>query len=239
MPNWVINKLRVEGDPVQVNKLTEHISDGKRCIDFEKIIPMPPSLRIEDSTNSDTGYAIVYYQETGNGRYLEDILARNWTKRLGIYTFEDLINYYIEKDDYDKILEVGKLIYENVVNFGYRSWYGWAIDNWGTKWNASETYVEDGEISFETAWSTPYPVIKKLSEIFPDLTLKLRFADESIGDNCGEYHLKNGEVIFESIYDEVEACILWGYDPAEMFPHIKRDNAINEILENDNTNSSL
>lgn len=239
MPNWVINKLRVEGNPQEVEKLFNHISDDGRSIDFEKIIPMPPSLRIDASTNSDAGYAIVFYQETGDSKYLDEIISRSWTSNYGIQTIEDLIDFYKKKEDYDKILEDGRICYENKVNYGYKNWYNWSIDNWGTKWDASETYVEDGEISFETAWSTPYPVIKKLSEIFPDLTLKLRFADESIGDNCGEYHLKNGEVIFESIYDEVEACILWGYDPSEMFPHIKRDIAINEILENDNTNSSL
>jgi hypothetical protein len=70
--------------------------------------------------------------------------------------------------------------------------------------------------------------------------IKLRFADESIGSNCGEYHLKNGEVIYQTEYDEVEACELWGYDPAEMFDYIRRDNTIEEILNtDDNDNSSL
>jgi hypothetical protein len=239
MPNWVINKLRVEGNTQEVEKLFNHISDDGRCIDFEKIIPMPPSLRIDASTNSDLGYAIVFYQETGDAKYLEEILLRNWTTGYGIQTVEDLINYFSKKEDYDKILEIGRICYENEVNYGYKNWYNWTIDNWGTKWGASETYIDGGEISFETAWSTPFPLIKKLSEMFPDLTLKIRFADECIGQNCGEYHLKGGQVIYDWEYDEVEACVLWGYDPAEMFSHVKRDNKIDEILDNDNTNSSL
>jgi hypothetical protein len=239
MPNWVINRLSIEGNHQEVEKVYSHISDGGRVIDFEKIIPMPPSLRIESSTNSDIGFAIVLYQETGDSKYLEEILSRNWTANYGIHTIEDLIDYFSKKEDYDKILEIGKITYENKINYGYKNWYNWAIDNWGTKWGASESYIENGEIVFETAWSTPLPVIKRLSELFPDLTLKVRFADECVGDNCGEYHLKGGQVIYDWEIDEVEACILWGYDPAELFSYVKRDNIIDEILDNDNTNSSL
>ena len=36
-----------------------------------------------------------------------------------------------------------------------------------------------------TAWSAPIPVIKKLSEMYPNIELTLEFADEDLGQNCG------------------------------------------------------
>lgn len=52
------------------------------------------------------------------------------------------------------------------------------------------------EIIFDTAWSTPEPVISALSRRFPSLVIKVRFADEDIGSNCGEYHYQNDQRIF-------------------------------------------
>ena len=57
------------------------------------------------------------------------------------------------------------------------NWYNWRVANWGTKWNADIQYEtldqwENGEIfiEFNTAWDTPMPIIKKLSEQNPKLT---------------------------------------------------------------------
>ena len=44
--------------------------------------------------------------------------------------------------------------------YGYSDWYGWACDNWGTKWDISEFYGVDREgdtitFAFSSAWSPP------------------------------------------------------------------------------------
>ena len=49
---------------------------------------------------------------------------------------------------------------EMIKKYGYSDWYGWACDNWGTKWDISEFYGvdrQDGMISFafSSAWSPP------------------------------------------------------------------------------------
>ena len=66
------------------------------------------------------------------------------------------------------------------------NWYNWRVANWGTKWNADVQYDtfdqwENGEvfIEFNTAWDTPMPIIKKLSEQNPKLTFSLRVHEES------------------------------------------------------------
>lgn len=75
---------------------------------------------------------------------------------------------------------------------GIPNWYNWNIDNWGTKWNAYKIASDDDYIQFNTAWSTPEPVIKALSEKFPDVEIRVEYADEDLGYNCGTYIYLNG-----------------------------------------------
>ncbi|MCG7948018.1 MAG: hypothetical protein N0C84_16885 [Candidatus Thiodiazotropha taylori] len=48
-------------------------------------------------------------------------------------------------------------------DFGQHTWLEWNRANWGTKWNAYECKAEvsngKAELSFDTAWSVPYPFI--------------------------------------------------------------------------------
>ncbi len=94
-------------------------------------------------------------------------------------------------------------------------WYDWNIKNWGTKWNAYDIMIEDDCIEFKTAWSTPALVIKALSLKIPDAEIRVEYADEDIGMNCGSYLCKNGEIISSAEGDEKFACDLWGYDHDE------------------------
>ncbi len=68
---------------------------------------------------------------------------------------------------------------------------------WGTKWNACEQWhdVEQGKARFDTAWSAPESVLAALSKRFPNEEIHVRYADEDMGRNCGEYTMKNGEFL--------------------------------------------
>jgi hypothetical protein len=236
MPNWIINKLSFEGDEKRVKELMNQISTFEELIDFQKIIPRPKSLDIPSGASTDLGYDLVLHLENGNSTNLKKRYShsKNIDKHFDIW-----VDNLLKDEEIESTLEAGRIALENEKLYGHRDWYSWSIENWGTKWNTSRTYLSKDEIVFETAWSNPYPVIFQLSQNFPDLLIKLRFADESIGDNCGEYHFKNSEIVYQTEYDEVEACVLWGYDPVEMFDYMKRDKNINEILEDDNTDSGL
>ena len=81
---------------------------------------------------------------------------------------------------------------------GIICWRGWSINNWGTKWNAYDTKVEELEgstatLRFDTAWSHPYPVLEALSVKFPHHQMEVAYADEDLGYNLGKYAIKNGE----------------------------------------------
>ena len=87
----------------------------------------------------------------------------------------------------------------NIAECGYANWYDWRCQHWDTKWNANETFFNDNQIEFETAWSTPVSIMVELSDKFPEAEFIIKYADEDIGSNCGEYHVKAGEIIHESI----------------------------------------
>ena len=70
-------------------------------------------------------------------------------------------------------------------------WYHWCTDNWGTKWEADITgfEVQDYdtlEIEFQTAWSPPEGVVRKLREKFPELSFQC-FYDEPGAEIAGYY----------------------------------------------------
>lgn len=86
---------------------------------------------------------------------------------------------------------------------GRVSWYYWNRANWGTKWNAyGIERNSDTELKFETAWSHPFPVVRALSVKFPAAELHVRYADEDIGSNLGEYWIRDGVILRSTDFGE-------------------------------------
>ena len=66
------------------------------------------------------------------------------------------------------------------------NWYKWHIDHWGTKWDAYDCYTKIGKtyilFVFNTAWTVPIPIIKRLRILgYP---IDVKYADEDYGVNC-------------------------------------------------------
>lgn len=78
------------------------------------------------------------------------------------------------------------------------TWYGWNIDNWGTKWNAynqPHPLTTSDTIYFDTAWNGVPNLMRKLSLIFKDVTFHYAWADEDTGCNVGKVSLQDGSVL--------------------------------------------
>lgn len=82
-------------------------------------------------------------------------------------------------------------------------WYTWHNEFWGTKWNAYDSYsmVNKSSITFvfSTAWSMPYPVIKRLKILGYDFDI--RWADEDWGSNCGKISYKASEQDWQEAWE--------------------------------------
>lgn len=222
MPNHVTNIIEIKGNPDRVKALFEAVKNdeyGLGSIDFNKLIPMPPELDIEESSQTDRG--LKAYKE-----FIE------------VYTFNgkkddfDLLNipqkaeqaFLRVRPDIDRTAwNLGRQAFQNEQKYGAATWYKWRTRNWGTKWNA---YGYEGGVQFDgkslrflTAWAPPQPIVAKLAEMYPDLDFTHQFASEDIGMNCGEDGYHNGRLCDEYYPTGQEAIDyandLWGYDGME------------------------
>lgn len=93
--------------------------------------------------------------------------------------------------------EFDKRMKRNLQLYGATDWYDWSVQNWGTKWNACYTEIEQIEedymyIRFLTAWSPPLDWFYKVIPMYPELEFDLIFDIEG-DDNCGILMGRNGD----------------------------------------------
>jgi len=82
----------------------------------------------------------------------------------------------------------------NLKKYGYKNWYDWCVNNWGTKWNAGGDndamqvdFDEDvgnqgiALFQFDTAWAPPLGVLEKLMETHPELSIECRYHEPGVG----------------------------------------------------------
>jgi Ferredoxin-like domain in Api92-like protein len=187
MPNHVTNKN------VSTQDLTPFISDNK--FDFAKIIPMPSNLiglgdvpcHVEDLAKIAAGQPI-------------DVPCKVTLSSISDKDFELYIRYL-----------------RNFRKAGTISNLDWQIEFWGTKWNAYDlNQTSETEISFNTAWSAPHPVIEALAKRTGALTHW--WADENIGRNVGKRIYLDDGTFTETLLDETregyELAFLLGADPS-------------------------
>ena len=76
------------------------------------------------------------------------------------------------------------------------NWYEWRLANWDTKWDSSETILNERDNSliytFDTAWSPPMNVYVELSKQYPGATLMVSY-DEPGMSFYGMHIIRNGE----------------------------------------------
>jgi hypothetical protein len=99
--------------------------------------------------------------------------------------------------DGHNLLTFGKLVIDNLVMYGCKDWYDWSCKYWGTKWNSYDSCPADSDstsISFNTAWAAPHPVIEKLAEMYPDIIITHKWADEDWGNNTGKCIYNDPEI---------------------------------------------
>lgn len=112
--------------------------------------------------------------------------------------------------DFQKVIPMPNSVFQGDLGnderekYGANNWYDWSVMNWGAKWNSYgyddlSQFQSDDTVVFNTAWSAPHPVMLKLSEQYPDITISHRWADEDIGYNCGKRDYTAGEITAENI----------------------------------------
>lgn len=266
MPNHVKNILHINADEETRSRIWHEIQDdeiGIGSIDFNKLIPMPKELHIESSSMTDQGIELYltsinplvpYYGKRADkikiDEYVDIIRKLNENKSFSAFTgtmsaaqIESTLQKYKDLPQNKNIFFSGKQAVENVVKYGSKDWYDWAIKNWGTKWNAYEfEKVNEDTITFETAWSAPHPILNAISEKYPKITFSHSWADEDIGSNVGKRIYINGEImelerpanLSKDAYEM--AADIWRLELKEYGLHLSEDGATYEYVENADAN---
>lgn len=207
MPNWVKNIIHMEGiarEPIFVEE------DGGKHFEFDKLIPMPESLKVDSGSMTDEN--IVYYlterctipvrKLPPDKEALMKTLVKNtfagekWPEEV----FHRVMAQAFEESDdrRQKRYDTGKTYISNYQLYGATTWYDWCCQNWGTKWSACHTVIIDEDtIEFDTAWSNPEPILLKLAEMYPDRKIEHWWADENVGYNTGHRCLQGKTVTEE------------------------------------------
>lgn len=212
MPNWVTNKVKASGRVIEA-MLNEH-----SAVDFNRIIPFDGDFPWDWISMRPEVLAEVVTQKPLSDHPL--------LRPMEAASRRDTTLTELSDEEFEQFVQMLR----NFRKCGVLHNMDFARKYWGTKWNACEsnTDLEAGTASFETAWGCPRPVLEALSNKFPDETIEVRFADEDIGSNCGTFTLKAGECLASDIApawrdqtDEQKAkwrafaCELKGRDPSE------------------------
>lgn len=232
MPNHVTTICTITGLSADVDAFAErHVlqrknDDGEPYsdFDFDTIIPKPSCV---SETVSGPRAEVGLYALTGdNGPNRTEWLDHVFPDRRSdnpsvrwpflpkdIDTRAKLLEHLKANDP--EALDQGAKSKRCLDETGYPNWYEWSIANWGMKWGAYSTEERergDGRyvFKFETAWSFPETIFRKLAELHPTLTIDVISYDEGSCFGCvGEFNGKNDfrcekglatDELFERVY---------------------------------------
>ena len=220
MPNWVTNSIFLEGTDADVQEIVKFVRSPESEFDFNNILPMPAALKG------------ICSPETAECKKLVE-KYRKLKKHTPKTAYKFLQKHFPVEELLGDLTPARKNTLQGLKAFietGYTDRYSWCNKNWGTKWNVSNLHFNDhATFTFDTAWSTPYPVIQKLSEQFPNVLFKVEYADEDIGSNCGEYSFRGGAeesvTAWEGDAAVMRACELKGYDYDDYMVERNQDSA--------------
>ena len=215
MPNWCWNHLNISGSKKDMAKFYKAMSvmpendmdhndvdEDQRVFDFNDFVPRPKSLDITSGSSTDQAVECIKYAE-GQKDVLDEKLGwPAWVDDTDIKETDSLdvkrdkMYKYMVKNVTKEHLKQGRQFIDNVEKYGYGTWYNWSYDNWGTKWNACDAYINEKRdehlsLSFSSAWSPPIPVIWALMEQHPKLDVELEYSESGMGF-AGMYGRHNG-----------------------------------------------
>jgi hypothetical protein len=191
MENQLRNLLRFNTDDEGMHKVKDILVGKNGVFDYGNFIPMSEELDITFYTEDKLSLSCYLFKTQS----VVDHLLNDLKNELGGVEPAEAVERILKKNN--KVnLDKGKLIYKNIKKFGFPNKLQWAIENWGTKYNAIEPYFEGNRLYFESVSTTPIQIIKMVSEELKDMIIQHIWIDEMFGKECGFDEYCNGEKIF-------------------------------------------
>jgi hypothetical protein len=174
----ILNRLWFCGNEKVVNKMKNQIkgldeADQTRQIhiDFNKIIPMPETLDIED--NQTAALATIFStrtSEVGINNQIKSPMELN----------EKEFNLYLS-------------YLKNMYNHKYINWFQWRMIKWNSAWNAYNTKEVGEAIQFTTRFSPSLNITLELSRQFKEIELIHGYIEKET-ESPGKVCFKDGTV---------------------------------------------
>ena len=197
MPNWSFNVVRIIGEHEELEKMIPELKITENPFDFNTILKMPDELHNDPPVRTDLiEHQIAYYCKKENQpipycRSLPyHIATDNLAKAAELAPHENAVDVY----------DAGKKWFTRYQKYGHLTWYDWAVENWGTKWNSYNTYGPYWEsdnvmvYTFDTAWTAPLPVIVALSYQHPSIVIEFEVSYEG-GELADRYTFIGGDML--------------------------------------------
>jgi hypothetical protein len=118
--------------------------------------------------------------------------------------------------DNEKQRELEQLQEDNLRKYGFKDWYDWNCNNWGTKWDFNLENIDRPDANtvtaaFDTAWAPPIEAYNKLLEM--GFEIEAMYYEPGmcfVGkydngfDDCIEYGEFNSQTVREAIGEELD-----------------------------------
>ncbi len=200
MPNHVYQRLEIIASDDVVAQITKKVFvDEANSFSADRIYPTPQEL--VDTVCGGKG-SIGLQVWHGTEEEWKSILSYDWVTLDKTASRKDLQEFLLCKNKEYKT--EGDKCAANIKKYGFADWYGWRIENWGTKWGIYSAEWDNDVVLFQSAWSPANQIIQKLSLMFPSATFNLSYVDEG-GGFVGTYDIENGNMKdFDCSYDSEE-----------------------------------
>ena len=122
----------------------------------------------------------------------------------------DMIRGDEEYIDFEKIIPIPPEITKDATEIDFKSW---CMENWEATGNATNSSLvvkhtrpfEEAEILFDTPIGCPMPILKKISQMFPEMYIRIITTEPNMGWG----------VVLEYKYGKLQTTLYGNYDPFE------------------------
>ena len=139
MPNWCANTVHIHGPASALADIAETLLESGKGL-LSSTSPIPVSLLKANAGSDEVIYDV----------FFGDIPKYMWgwsnVKEAGINPEDPdargkLIQYMVSSDRWENAKEKAELYKYNMDTHGHLTWYSWAVENWGTKWDVAHDEV--------------------------------------------------------------------------------------------------
>ena len=212
MPNWVYNRVTIEGSAENVKKAKESL----RTCDKSEI--EETRAKLEGRMKRDG-----YESDQNLKERLEFLLKQDESYFTNMFDFNKVIPM---PENSDTFLAKGGIGAAEKEKFGENNWYDWSIAHWGTKWNSCDAFIsEEGdgfvEYGFNTAWAPPEPIVPALAEKFGVNVILDYYDADDFPTMAGEISMQDGDLLTDTGNGDVAwIADVFGEDVPEEYGYV-------------------